>query len=60
MKQTLIAVICGISAWAVALIVELARNAPTTSIWICVVGLALGVLGILDIARRMIKERKRR
>jgi len=60
MKQTLVAVICGISLWAIALVVELVRSAPSTSIWICVVGLGFGVLGILDIARRMAKERNRR
>ena len=59
MKQTLVAVILGICLWTIALVVEIARSAQSSTIWICVVGLALGLLGIADIARRNASARKK-
>jgi len=38
-------VILGTSAWFVALVVELAVGAQHSSIWICLVGIALGLMG---------------
>jgi hypothetical protein len=50
----------GTAIWAIALIVECARSAPTPDIWICVVGLLFGALGMLDIARRERRENSKK
>ncbi len=52
--------IAGTSAWFVALDIELAVNAKSSTIWICLVGISLGVLGTLYILRGLRKERKAR
>ena len=57
MRQTLTIVIAGTSAWFVALVIELAVNAKSSSIWICLVGIGLGVLGTIYIVRALRKAR---
>lgn len=57
MRQTLPIVMTGTSAWFVALVIELATNAKNSSIWICLVGIGLGVLGISYILRGLRKVR---
>ncbi len=52
MKRTLEAVLFGTGAWAIALVIELVRKAPSSSIWICLVGVAFGAIGLLDLKRR--------
>jgi hypothetical protein len=58
MKQTVTILISGISLWFVALVVELARSAPTNQIWICISGALLGVLGLTYSIRRIRRESK--
>jgi len=58
-RQTLGIVIAGTSLWFVALVVELARNAPRSSIWICLAGIGLGLLGTTHIFRGLRAERKK-
>jgi hypothetical protein len=53
MRQTLPIVIAGTSAWFVALVIELAINAQSSSIWISLVGIGLGLLGTTYILRGM-------
>jgi len=59
MKQALPVVILGTCAWAVALVVEIAISAEASSIWICVAGIGLGLLGIAYILRGLVKNRKK-
>ena len=56
MKQTVTVLISGISIWIVALVVEIARSAPTNQIWICIGGALLGVLGLGYSIRRLRRE----
>jgi len=58
MKQTVTILISGISLWLVALVVEIARSAPTNQIWICISGALLGVLGLTYSIRRLRREAK--
>ena len=57
MRQTLPIVILGTSAWFIALVIALAVNAKSTSIWICLVGIGLGLLGTGYILRGMRRKR---
>jgi len=57
-RQTLPIVIMGTSAWFIALVIELARNAQSSSIWICLVGIGLGLLGTTYILRGLRKSAK--
>jgi len=57
-RQTLPIVILGTSAWFIALVIELARNAQSSSIWICLVGIGLGLLGTTYILRGLRKSAK--
>jgi Protein of unknown function (DUF2530) len=59
MKQALPVVILGTCAWAVALVVEIAISAEASSIWICVAGIGLGLLGVAYILRGLFKSRKK-
>jgi Protein of unknown function (DUF2530) len=58
MKQTVTVLVGGISLWLVALVVEIARSAPTNQIWICFSGALLGVLGLIYSIRRLRRESK--
>ena len=55
-RQTLAIVLLGTSAWFVALVVELAVGGSKSSIWICCVGIALGLLGTIYIIRGLRKK----
>ena len=59
MKQALPVVILGTCAWAVTLVVEMAIRAKASSIWICVAGMGLGLLGVAYIVRGLVKNRKK-
>ena len=48
----------GVVLWLIALVVEIARSAPASQIWICVVGAALGPLGIIYTIRREKREKR--
>ena len=48
----------GVVLWLIALVVQIARSAPASQIWICVVGAALGPLGIIYTIRRERRESK--
>jgi hypothetical protein len=56
MKQTVIVLLSGIVLWLVALVIEIARGAPTNQIWICIGGALLGVLGLTYSIRRLRRE----
>jgi hypothetical protein len=56
MRQTVIILISGISLWVVALVVEIARSAPSNAIWICVTGALFGVLGLRYSIKRLRRE----
>jgi len=57
-KETMRAVVLGTGAWAIVLVVEVVRGAHAEAIWICVVGLLFGLVGVLDIKRRLAKIAK--
>ena len=44
--------------WLIALVIEIARSAPATQIWICVTGAALGLVGLVYSIRRLRREAK--
>ena len=48
----------GVVLWLIALVVQIARSASASQIWICVVGAALGPLGIMYTIRRERRESK--
>ena len=49
----------GVVLWLIALVIEIARSAPASQIWICVVGAFLGPLGIIYTARREKREHQK-
>jgi hypothetical protein len=56
MGTTVRVLLSGISLWIVALVIELLRGATSTSLWICIVGAALGVIGLIYSIRRLRRE----
>jgi O-antigen/teichoic acid export membrane protein len=60
MGKTIMILVSGISLWLVALVVEIARSAPTDQIWICISGALLGVLGLIYSIRRLRRESRSR
>jgi hypothetical protein len=56
-RQTLPIVILGTVAWFVTLVIEIAVNAKSTSIWIALVGIGLGLLGTIYIIRGLRRKR---
>jgi hypothetical protein len=58
MRETVTVLIVGISLWVVALVIEIARSAPSNQIWICIGGALLGVIGLRYSVRRIRRERK--
>jgi hypothetical protein len=56
MKSAVLAIWCGIVAWAIALVIEIARNAKSSAIWSCVFGIALGFIGLRYTIRRAKRE----
>lgn len=59
-KQTLPIVIAGTSAWFVALVIELAVNAQSSTIYISMVGIGLGLMGTAYILRGLRRARRAR
>jgi FtsH-binding integral membrane protein len=56
MGSTVKVIVAGVILWLIALVVEIARSAPSQQIWICVVGAALGVIGLIYSMRRLKRE----
>ena len=56
MGLTVKALITGISVWVIAFVVELLRGAPSSSLWICIVGAFLGCVGLVYSIRRLRRE----
>lgn len=56
MGNAVMAIAIGVVVWLIALVIEIARSAPTSQIWICVVGALLGPLGMFYTIRRQRKE----
>jgi hypothetical protein len=57
MKRAMPIVTAGTIIWFLALIVEIARGAASETLWICVVGIIFGVIGLLTINRRLKREK---
>ncbi len=58
MRGTLTTIAIGTLLWIIALAVEIARNAPTDALWICVVGALFGSVGFIYSFRRLRREAK--
>ena len=58
MGSTVKVIVTGILMWLIALVIEIARSAPATQIWICVTGAALGLVGLVYSIRRLSREAK--
>lgn len=56
MGSTVKVIVAGVILWLIALVVEIARSAPSQQIWICVVGATLGVIGLIYSIRRLKRE----
>ena len=56
MSTTVKALLTGISVWVIALVVELLRGAPASTLWICILGALLGVVGLIYSIRRLRRE----
>ena len=56
MGTTVKVLLSGISLWMVAFVIELLRGASGTTLWICLNGAALGVIGLIYSIRRLRKE----
>lgn len=52
LKSTLTVICCGTVLWIAAAIVALATSASSTTLWICMCGAALGVVGAIYSYRR--------
>ena len=52
LKSTLTLICCGTLMWIVALTVGIATSAATRTIWICICGAGLGVIGAIYSYRR--------
>ena len=51
-------IVAGVLLWLIALVVEIARSAPASQIWICITGAALGLVGLVYSIRRLRREAK--
>ncbi|CAB4740412.1 unannotated protein [freshwater metagenome] len=58
MRSAITVIIVGIALWFVALIVAFGIDASTNAEWICVTGIALGVIGLRYTIRRAKREAK--
>ena len=58
MGSTVKVIVTGVLLWLIALVIEIARSAPATQIWICVTGAALGLVGLVYSIRRLRREAK--
>jgi hypothetical protein len=57
MGTTVKVIVSGIILWLIALVIEIARSAPTSQIWICVVGALLGLVGLRYSIKRLRREK---
>jgi Protein of unknown function (DUF2530) len=57
MKRAMPIVTAGTIIWFLALIVEIVSSAASETLWICVVGIIFGVMGLLTINRRLKREK---
>jgi len=55
-RKTVGTIIAGIVLWAIALVFLIATNSNANSIWICFVGIALGLVGLRYSIRRGRRE----
>jgi ABC-type transport system involved in cytochrome c biogenesis permease component len=46
MKQSIFVIAMGIVLWIIAFVFALVMNADSNVLWICAVGVALGVIGL--------------
>jgi len=56
MRQVVGTIVAGIIIWAIALVILIAISASANSIWICIVGIALGFVGLRYSIRRAKRE----
>jgi hypothetical protein len=56
MRTAVITIIVGIVAWCVALVVLIAMGAASEKIYTCIVGAALGLIGLRYTIRRAKRE----
>jgi len=56
MRSAVLTIWLGIVAWAIALVIEIAINAKASHIWTCLIGLALGFIGLRYTIRRAKRE----
>jgi hypothetical protein len=56
MGSTVRVIVAGVILWLIALVVEIARSAPSEQIWICVVGAGLGIIGLIYSIKRLKRE----
>ena len=49
-------IIAGIVMWVIALVVLIAVNASANKLWVCVAGIALGLMGLRYTIRRARRE----
>jgi uncharacterized membrane protein YjjB (DUF3815 family) len=52
MRQAIFVIAMGIVLWIIALVFAIVMNADTNLVWICVIGAALGVIGLRYTIRR--------
>jgi len=57
MKRAMPIVTVGTIIWFLALVVEIVNGAASETLWICVVGIIFGVMGLLTINRRLKREK---
>ncbi len=57
MGEAVKVIIAGTLLWLIALVIEIARSAPSNQIWICLTGALLGLVGLRYTIRRRKRER---
>jgi len=58
LRSAITVIIVGIALWFIALIVAIGIDASANAIWICCIGIALGVIGLRYTIRRAKREQK--
>ena len=58
LRSAITVIIAGIALWFIALIVAIGIDASSRAIWICSIGIALGVIGLRYTIRRAKREQK--
>ncbi|MEI8222792.1 MAG: DUF2530 domain-containing protein [Actinomycetes bacterium] len=57
MGEAVKVIIAGTLLWLIALVIEIARSAPSNQIWICLTGALLGLVGLRYTIRRRKREK---